>query len=238
MPVYVRYIDLNGCKNSYCLPEQPNGFAVFVISDSSILTKFEVKKLINYLVYSGYTVFSTSLLDAHWGSAKAVNHARDLIQLFLKKETVNKRIFLYAEGSGALIAKQLLIDNDISIRAAAVMKPFFTLESVLKEKQADDLARKRFQKEVKEAYGLTADATIKQIKRLDQAYQHRLKNKLPPMRVYGYLDEGRANISCLAPTQYVDYFFLAKRTDVIELPKQIDRFYEQFHSDNQMGNDL
>ncbi|WP_054710639.1 hypothetical protein [Bacillus sp. JCM 19041] len=238
MPVYVRYIDLNGCKNSYCLPEQPNGFAVFVISDSSILTKAEVKRLINYLVHSGYTVFSTSLLNAHWGSPKAVNHARNLIQLFLKKETVNKRIFLYVEGSGALIARQLLNDNDISIRAAAVMKPFFTLESVLKEKQADDLARKRFQKEVKEAYELTADATIERIKLLDQAYQNRLKNKLPPMRVYGYLDEGRANISCLSTTQYVDYFFLAKRTDVNELPKQIERFYKHFHGDSQIKSDM
>ncbi|GAF13574.1 hydrolase [Bacillus sp. JCM 19046] len=231
MPVYVRYIDLNGCKNSYSIPEKPNGFAIFVLFDLSMLTERESQQLTNHLVEQGYTVFSSSLLQAHWGSPNAVNHAKQLVQLFLKQETVNKRIFLLSEGSGGLIAKRLMEDDEIDIRAASFIKPFFTLESCYKERQLNDLAKKRMEKEVKQAFQLEGKVDLKQLIQLDQSSKRKKKAPVPPMRVFRQLKDGFANVSHLSSTQFVDYYFLTETSLKNELSDQLSFYYQQFHMD-------
>lgn len=155
MPVYVRYIDLNGCKNSYCIPEKPNGYALFMLLDYRLLTSDTAEQLIETFVKKGYTVFSSNLLLAEWGSKKAVKHAEHLIQLFLRQETINERIFLCAEGTGALIAQQLFHKETIQIRAATFIQPFLSLQDCLHAYNKDELALKRFKKEMRSQYHLT-----------------------------------------------------------------------------------
>ncbi|MFS0787316.1 hypothetical protein ABC345_13155 [Shouchella sp. 1P09AA] len=155
MPVYVRYIDLNGCKNSYCIPEKPNGYALFMLLDYRLLTSDTAEQLIETFVKKGYTVFSSNLLLAEWGSKKAVKHAEHLIQLLLRQETINERIFLCAEGTGALIAQQLFHKEAIQIRAATFIQPFLSLQDCLHAYNKDELALKRFKKEMRSQYDLT-----------------------------------------------------------------------------------
>ncbi len=155
MPVYVRYIDLNGCKNSYCIPEKPNGYALFMLLDYRLLTPDTAEQLIETFVKKGYTVFSSNLLLAEWGSKKAVKHAEHLIQLLLRQETINERIFLCAEGTGALIAQQLFTKETIQIRAATFIHPFLSLQDCLHAYKKDELALKRFKKEMRSQYGIS-----------------------------------------------------------------------------------
>ncbi|WP_144559285.1 hypothetical protein [Shouchella miscanthi] len=154
MPVYVRYIDLNGCKNSYCIPEKPNGYAIFMLLDYQTLHSGHAEHFIDPFVKKGYTVFSSGLLIAEWGSKKAVKHAEHLIQLLLRQETINEKIFLCAEGTGALIAQQLCCSDDIHIRAAAFINPLLSLEDCFLHYQDDEVTLKRFKKEMSRQYGL------------------------------------------------------------------------------------
>lgn len=231
MPVYVRYIDLNGYKNSYSIPEQPNGFAIFVLFDLSILTERDAQRLINYLVEKGYTVFSSSLSQSHWGSPESVSHAKHLIQLFLKQETVNKRIFLFSEGSGGLVAKRLMEDDEIDIRAASFIKPLFTLEACYKERQTNELAKKRMEKEVEKAFQLNQKVNLDLLLKLDHDFSRKKKLSMPPMRIFRHLKDGFANVSHISSIQFVDYYFLTESSLASELSYQLSFYYQQFHTD-------
>lgn len=155
MPVYVRYIDLNGCKNSYCIPEKPNGYALFMLLDYQTFHSDHAEYFIETFVKKGYIVFSSGLLIAEWGSKTAVKHAEHLIQLLLRQEIINEKIFLCAEGTGALIAQQLCCSEDIHIRAAAFINPLLSLQDCLIHYQEDEVTLKRFKKEMSRQHGLS-----------------------------------------------------------------------------------
>ncbi|PAE89530.1 hypothetical protein [Shouchella clausii] len=230
MPVYVRYIDLSGYTYSYSLPERPNGYAVFVMADDDSPYKEKARVLANSLIEKGYTVLTAFRLKAHWGSPKAVAHARQVISLFIKQETVNKRIFICAEGASALIAKQLLADATLEVRAAALIKPVLSLEAAFQAIKKDELAGKRFLKEVKAAYKLNGQIDVAYLRAIDQ--QQRLIDRNRPLaatRIYQLFSEATAQPTNLSSAQYADYYFLASLQNPAELSKQMASFFASFH---------
>ena len=58
-----------------------------MLLDYQTLHSGHAEHFIDPFVKKGYTVFSSGLLIAEWGSKKAVKHAEHLIQLLLRQET-------------------------------------------------------------------------------------------------------------------------------------------------------
>ena len=90
----------------------------------------------------------------HWGSPKAVRLARQLIYSVLKSEIVNQRIYIVAEGMGALVALQLLGAMPSQIRAVAMINPCLDVRAQLDYEQEHPFVYRRMVREIATAYGL------------------------------------------------------------------------------------
>ncbi|KYD24347.1 hypothetical protein [Geobacillus sp. B4113_201601] len=145
------------------IPERPNGFALFVIGDGDHFvnerTSFWLehptrRQWLEEWLERGYTVFSSHLYGRHWGSPKAVRLARQLVYSVLKSEIVNSRIYLVAEGMGALIASQLLSVMPRQMRAVAMINPCLDVRAQLDHERDHPLMYRRMVKEIAFAYGM------------------------------------------------------------------------------------
>ncbi|MBR8646232.1 hypothetical protein KEH51_27745 [[Brevibacterium] frigoritolerans] len=89
-----------------------------------------------YLKEYGYTLFSSNFHGANWGSPKALDLSLNLYILFMKKEIVNQRVHILAEGTGALLALKLMNELGNKIRSVVLIDPVFSLKAQLeKEKE-------------------------------------------------------------------------------------------------------
>ena len=89
------------------LPRKPNGFAVLILGDvnhyvsksnSFWLQHPERTRFVEILVQNGYTVFSSNLYGRNWGSWKASDLAEKVYHSVLRREILNKKIHIIAEG--------------------------------------------------------------------------------------------------------------------------------------------
>jgi hypothetical protein len=143
------------------LPERPNGFAVLVLGDTNHFVNEKTSfwkqntgrcQLIEELREYGYTIFYSNLYGRHWGSPKAVRLAKQLIYYVLKSEILNNRIFILAEGMGALVALRLMEIMRNQIRAVALLSPCLDLQAQVIYEKENKFFYKRIIKEIASAY--------------------------------------------------------------------------------------
>jgi len=146
--------------NMVHLPERPNGFAVFILGDTNHYvdehTSFWVQSpfrahLIDILLEKGYTVFYSNLYGRHWGSPDAVQLAKSVYHMVIRKEIVNPKMHLLVEGMGALVALELLKNESIT-RSAVMMNPCLNLRTHIMIEMENKLFYKRLIKEIARSY--------------------------------------------------------------------------------------
>ncbi|WP_232284421.1 hypothetical protein [Bacillus timonensis] len=118
------------------LPKRPNGFAVLIIGDktnfvekdtSYWIQNYARSQILEYLKDQGYTVFYSNLYGANWGNPASVKLAAQLYHIIMKREILNRRIHVLAEGMGALTAMQLNEKLEGAIRSMAFLNPCIDL---------------------------------------------------------------------------------------------------------------
>ncbi|WP_100404881.1 alpha/beta hydrolase family protein [Bacillus solitudinis] len=151
------------------LPERPNGFAVFLLSDHSAPVEketsiweqhFERKIFLNDLVEKGYTVYTSNLFGKHWGCGKACSLAEQLYHHIQKQQILNPRIHVFAEGMGALIALHLIATKSEIIRSTFLLNPCIYLHSYYEQEKRNRLYYKRFLKEWLQARNETDETLV------------------------------------------------------------------------------
>lgn len=161
MTVRQRFFQLDDQWCILHLPERPNGFAILLLGDvnhyvtdstSFWLEHHGRRKLLEELLTYGYTIFSSHLYGRHWGCPKAVRLTKQLIYYVLKSEILNNRIYVLAEGIGALVALQLLADIPTKIRAIALLNPCLDVRAQLAYEKENKFFYKRMRKEIATAY--------------------------------------------------------------------------------------
>ncbi|MFC0469333.1 alpha/beta hydrolase [Halalkalibacter kiskunsagensis] len=194
--VHARFIRIEEQWNVIYLPERPNGFAVFLLGNNGMLVEAdtsdwehhpEKNQFIKDLLCRGYTVVASSLFDRHWGSQKAFQLLEQLYHLVLKKEILNKKIHLFAEGSGALVAIRWLNAYSEIVRSCYFVNPCFSLETYYEQEKENKLYFKRFIKEIGEAYKLdhkkiTSDMVKTMTPELQNGY-------VPPLSIHCHMQE-------------------------------------------------
>jgi pimeloyl-ACP methyl ester carboxylesterase len=163
MTIQQRFFQLDEQWCIIHLPERPNGFALFIIGDKNHFvsehTSFWIEhrgrhQLLCELLEYGYTIFYSHLYGRHWGSPKAVRLAKQLIYYVLKSEILNNRIYILAEGMGALVALQLLETMPKQIRAIVMLSPCLDLRAQLEYEKENKFFYKRMTREIALAYDI------------------------------------------------------------------------------------
>ncbi|WP_059103972.1 hypothetical protein [Shouchella shacheensis] len=244
MSIHVRYVDFGGCTNTCFLPERPNGFVLLLLHDhdqaeDDFATYWvrspQRKAFVDKLLEEGYTVLTSSLYEKHWGGERAVNHASQLVHLLLKKETLNDRIHILAEGTGALVARQLFASPQLHVRSAVFVNPQLSFVHAYEQKQKNELSKKRFKEEVANAFGVEPT-------NVDEKWLHQLeaKQKLaqgdyPPVRILQSLVERERQVatqslstSFLPKTQYVELHFVSKNQPLANVTRHVLPFLARF----------
>lgn len=145
------------------LPKRPNGFAVLIIGDKSNFVEesssfwiqnYARSQILEYLKDEGYTVFYSNLYGANWGNPASVKLAKQLYHIVMKREILNKRIHILAEGMGALTAMQLSKRMQGEIRSMAFLNPCIDLVAHIENERKNKFFYKKLLKEVAKAYHL------------------------------------------------------------------------------------
>jgi len=145
------------------LPKRPNGFAVLIIGDKTNFveesTSFWIQnyarsQILEYLKDEGYTVFYSNLYGANWGNPPSVKLAKQLYHIVMKREILNTRIHILAEGMGALTALQLSKRMRGEIRSMAFLNPCIDLVAHIENERKNKFFYKKLLKEVAKAYHL------------------------------------------------------------------------------------
>lgn len=150
--------------NEYCvtfIPECPNGFGILLLGDGTDYVEGKTssweehlgkRMLLTSFLESGYTVFTSNFYGKHWGSPKAYELSVLLYETVLRKEILNEKIHIYAEGIGALLAKKWMKLHPYFIRSVALIQPNFSLVEILNGEKKHKLYYKRILDEIKTAY--------------------------------------------------------------------------------------
>ncbi|MGG4040770.1 hydrolase [Bacillus smithii] len=142
-------------------PVKPNGFAVMILGDQnhyvtekgSFWMENETRRdWIDQLTKSGYLVFYSNFFGAHWGSEKAVESALNLYHYIKRQEIINQRIHILAEGTGALLLKNMLTGIQSNLRCAVVITPCISLRLHNEQERKQKFFLKKFRKEISVAY--------------------------------------------------------------------------------------
>ncbi|WP_044895289.1 hypothetical protein [Bacillus alveayuensis] len=156
-----RFFQIENEWNIIHLPEKPSGFGVFIIGDkhhyvdehsSFWIQHYGRSQLLQLLMLKGYTIFYSNLYGRNWGSPEAVLLAKQLYHLVLKREILNKKIHILAEGMGALVAMELMESMADRIRSVAMLNPCLDLKSQIQHEKENKFFYKRMLKELSAAY--------------------------------------------------------------------------------------
>ncbi|MDT8859619.1 alpha/beta hydrolase [Alkalihalobacillus sp. MEB130] len=194
--VRARFFRIEEQWNVIYLPERPNGFAVFLIGNNGMLVDKdtsdwehhpEKNQFLDDLLSRGYTVVASSLYNQHWGSPRAFHLFEKLYSLVLKKEILNSKVHLFAQGSGALLAIRFLQAYSGKVRSCYFVNPCFSLEAYFAQEQENKLYFKRFKKEIAEAYQLPLqEVNSNKIIKLSPSI---MKSDLPPLSIHCHVQE-------------------------------------------------
>ncbi|WP_411334632.1 hypothetical protein ACK1LH_04940 [Metabacillus indicus] len=160
MGITKRFFQLDSEWSIIHYPYQPNGFGVYIFGDkthfvdsqtSFWLQHYGRNQLLGVLLEAGYTVFTSNLYGANWGSPKAQQLAMRIYHIVMKKEILNERVHILCEGMGALVAKELMKSSD-KIRSAAMFNPCLNLSAHLEKERENKFFYKRLSREIALAY--------------------------------------------------------------------------------------
>lgn len=158
-----RTFQIDGQWNIIHYPEQPSGFSVLIIGDrghfvekgSSFWLQHPGRlRILEHLKGHGYTLFSSNFYGANWGNSKSVDLAMKLYLNFMKSEISNDKIHILAEGTGALIAFQLMRELSGLIRSVVFINPCLSLKLKLEKEKENKFFYKRMLHEVAIAYDI------------------------------------------------------------------------------------
>lgn len=145
------------------LPKKPNGFAVFIIGDENHYVKSSTSswhqhpskhQFIEELKDTGYTVIYSNLFGRNWGSDEACRLFKRVYEEVMKKEILNKKVHIIAEGMGAIVAAKVIPINEELYRSVVMINPCLNLQHYFKTEKSNKLFYKRFLKELRRAYHL------------------------------------------------------------------------------------
>lgn len=224
-------------------PKQPNGFGILIIGDdrhfvdenNSYWMQNEGKKLlVEYLLNNGYTVFYSNLYRKNWGNEKAVNLAKRLYEYMIRKEILNQKIHLIAEGMGALVAIKLMNEMQGNIRSTILFNPILSLEEHLDQEKEHKFFYKKLCKEIASAFG-------KEEKNISIFMKERIESKIEhsnvPVKIIQILQDGRsyykANVLKKRSLNWVkeniqilvSYVLPEKR---VAIPQSVVSFFKQY----------
>ncbi|WP_026089112.1 MULTISPECIES: hypothetical protein [Bacillus] len=156
----------DGQWNIIYYPPKPSGFAVFIIGDHhqyvNNLSSYWLQhpgrfQILEQILEQGYTGFSSNLYGEHWGNNKAVQLAKTIYQLCMKKEILNNKIHILAEGKGALVAMQLISELKGNVRSAVFLNPVLSVKQSWKKERERVIYYKPFMKSMSRAYETSED---------------------------------------------------------------------------------
>lgn len=146
-------------------PEQPSGFSVLIIGDRGHFVEQDSSfwlehpgrlRILERLKGYGYTLFSSNFYGVHWGSLQAIDLAMKLYITFVKSEICNEKIHILAEGTGALVAFQLMKKMGANIRSVVLINPCLSVKLQLEKEKENKFFYKKLLQEVAEAHGMKA----------------------------------------------------------------------------------
>lgn len=151
--------DQQWCMLHY--PEKPNGFAIFIIGDQQHYvnedTSFWVDnkgraKMIERLTNAGYLVYYSNLFGKNWGNQQSVEHAFSLYQILMRREILNKKIHIFAEGMGSLTASQLIPIMKENIRSIVLFAPCILLDKHIEQEKSRKFYYSKLKKEIYKSF--------------------------------------------------------------------------------------
>lgn len=179
-------------------PYQPNGFGILIIGDErsfvekdlNFWTQNEARlTLINYFKEKGYTSFYSNLYGKHWGSNKATKLAKQLYYYVIRREILNEKIHIFAEGMGALVALRLLEELKGKIRSIVLVNPIYSLRSQMEHEKEHKFFYKKMTREIASAY----EINLKQVETMIEGMEE--IDSLPtsaPLKIIHLLNGSRA----------------------------------------------
>ncbi|RFU68037.1 hydrolase [Peribacillus saganii] len=158
-----RTFQMDGQWNIIYYPSQPSGFSVIVLGDRTHYVDSSGAfwsrhpgrlQIVQHLKRKGYTLFSSNLYGANWGSSKAAYLAQCLYHFIMRNEIVNEKIHILAEGMGALTALKLIELLPGSIRSAVFINPILSLKASMEKEKHNRVFYKKWIEEASSAHGL------------------------------------------------------------------------------------
>ena len=150
-------------------PEQPSGFAIMLLGGDKHyinenanywLDHPSKKQMLVSLLAKGYTVFSSYLPGAHWGNAEAADLAVELYAFFIRKEIVNEKIHIIAEGTGALVLDTICKKLSDKVRSVVLLNPILSVKQSYEKEKINKFFLKKMKKELYKAYHLDDDTFV------------------------------------------------------------------------------
>lgn len=166
-------------NNELCIihyPYKPNGFGVLIIggkeqyveqNKSNWLDNYNRRNILEALMAEGYTVFYSNFGKEHMGNERSIEQMIDLYEYVKRTEILNEKIHIIAEGTGALIASNLLENKAGMIRSIVFINPIFSLNWLLDLLKNQPFMYKRALKVIADAYSIHEDQCEKLIKKKD-----------------------------------------------------------------------
>lgn len=167
-----RFFKINDQWNMIHLPRRPNGFAILIVGDqnhyvdgagSLWIQNPERFQMIESFRDEGYTIFYSNLFGRHWGSPAAVHLLKQLYQVVIRKEIVNDKIHVIAEGMGALAVLKLMEEFEPYLRSVSMLSPCLDLKGFIHTEKSNKLFFKRFVKELTIAYKIDEKLIEKEV---------------------------------------------------------------------------
>ncbi|WP_449539458.1 alpha/beta hydrolase [Ferdinandcohnia sp. Marseille-Q9671] len=178
------------------LPKRPNGFGVLIIGDkgnfveensSYWIQNYARSQILEYLKDEGYTVFYSNMYGANWGNPDSVKLATQLYHIIMKREILNKRIHILAEGMGALTAMQLIKKLNGEIRSMAFLNPCIDLIAHIENERTNKFFYKKLIKEIAKAYKLDEREVESEIRKYSP--QDNLFSPTVPIKIWQNTNE-------------------------------------------------
>ena len=167
-----RTFQIDGQWSIIYYPEQPSGFSVLIIGDRGHFVEQDSSfwlqhpgrlRILEYLKGHGYTLFSSNFYGANWGNKKSVDLSMKLYLNFMKSEISNDKIHILAEGTGALVAFQLVKELGSLIRSMVLINPCLSLKLQLEKEKENKFFYKKLLHEIAAAYEMDATVSEKYI---------------------------------------------------------------------------
>ncbi|WLR42936.1 hypothetical protein LC087_01515 [Bacillus carboniphilus] len=156
-----RFFQMENQWNVIHLPIKPRGFGILIFGDQNQYvengTSFWIqhygrRHLLDILRNEGYTLINSNLYGSHWGSPKAIKLTKQLYSHVRKKEILNRKFHIFAEGMGALVALQLMEEIPDCIRSVGLLDPCINLVAHLQEERESKFFYSRLREELAKAY--------------------------------------------------------------------------------------